>query len=297
MWVDGITMTAMPTIALATAVAACQQDEDLAPLADACRRVGVTPVTLAWDDATVSWSRFDAIVLRSTWNYTQRLPVFLTWSERADVRDRLINPANVVRWNTDKRYLGDLASAGAPVIASHYLAPGDRIELPAYEEFVIKPCVGAGSRGARRFQAHEHDAAKAHASTLLEGGQHVLIQPYLERVDEAGETALLFYDGVFSHAIRKGPLLRRGQDATRALFAAEHIAARTPSDKELSVARHVLAALPFEMPTYARVDLLPSDHGPQLLELELIEPSMFFAHSAGGAERFAAALLKRLTSA
>lgn len=286
----------MPTIALVTAISARHLDEDLAPLADACSQGGIEPAVVAWDDATVSWARFDAIVLRSTWDYTRRLPTFLAWCGRGEVRDRLVNPAEVVRWNTDKRYLGELASAGAPVIASHYLAPNDGIELPAYEELVVKPCVGAGSNDARRFHARERESAIAHARLLLDQGRHVLVQPYLKRVDDIGETALLFYDGRFSHAIRKGPLLRPGQGATRALFAAEHIAPRVPSDEELAVARRVLAALPFDIPTYARVDLLPSDDGPQLLELELIEPSMFFAHAAGGAERFAAALLNRLAA-
>jgi hypothetical protein len=120
------------------------------------------------------------------------------------------------------------------------------------------------------------------------------VQPYLADVDASGETALLFFDGDFSHAIRKGPLLQRASAATRVLFAAEHITSRVPSDEEIQIARQILAVMPFPDPLYVRVDLLPSPAGPQLLELELTEPSLFFAHGEGSADRFVAALITRL---
>lgn len=285
----------MPSIALATAFPAFALDDDLAPLVQALERAGMRTTIVAWDDPTVSWARFDAVVLRSTWDYTQRLADFLSWCERVTECTRLLNPVDVVRWNTDKRYLRDLAQAGAPVIDSHFIAPGDAVDtMPLLDEFVVKPTVGAGSRGARRFTADQRGDALGHARTLLDAGAHVLVQPYLSAVDTAGETALLFFDGEFSHAIRKGPLLRRGDDATRALFAAEHITARIPSDAEMATAQGIVAAMPFATPLYARVDLLPSPDGPRLLELELTEPSLFFAQDDGAADRFAAALRARL---
>lgn len=282
-------------IALATAISACGSDDDLAPLLQACAAEGLRADIVAWDDPTVSWARFDAVLLRSTWDYTRRLPEFLAWCERVSTQTRLLNPLEVVRWNVDKHYLGELAARGVPVIESHYLEPGDDpAALPELAEFVLKPCVGAGSRGARRFVAAERDAALLHARELLAQGHSVLQQPYLAQVDERGETALIFFEGRYSHAIRKGPLLRRGEAATRALFAPEHIGARTPSDEEREVARCVVAALPFERLAYARVDLLPSPEGPQLLELELTEPSLFFATAPGAADRFARGLAARL---
>jgi glutathione synthase/RimK-type ligase-like ATP-grasp enzyme len=285
----------MKVIALATAIAAAGTDEDLAPLQAACIAEGLQADIVAWDDPTVSWARFDAVLLRSTWDYTRRLAEFLVWCEHVSTHTRLLNPVEVVRWNTDKHYLGELAAKGVPVIASHFVEPGgDPAAFPDLEEFVVKPCVGAGSRGARRFVRAERAAAVAHAAGLLAAGQSVLVQPYLQQVDDAGETALIFFDGQFSHAIRKGPLLRRGEDATRALFAPEHIGARTPSEVERSVAKAVLAALPFPRLAYARVDLLPSPEGPQLLELELTEPSLFFATAPGAAARFAHVLAQKL---
>lgn len=280
-------------LALATAIAAFGLDGDLAPLQRACIDAGIDATVVAWDDMTVSWGRFDAVLLRSPWDYTTRLPEFLAWCERVEALTTLWNPAAVVRWNTDKRYLGELAGQGVPVIESHFLAPGDNAEsLPDLEEFVVKPTVGAGSRDAQRYVRAERAQAVAHARRLLDEDRHVLVQPYLHAVDEQGETALLFFDGVFSHAIRKAPLLRRGEGPTRALFAAEHIQPRVPSAAEHAVAAKVLAALPFGRLPYARVDLLPSTQGPQLLELELTEPSVFLPYGEGAAARFAAALVK-----
>lgn len=283
-------------IALATAIASFTLDEDMAPLREACAEAGIQTQVLAWDDPTVAWSRFDAVLLRSSWDYIDRLPEFLAWCERVAARTRLWNPPEVVRWNTDKRYLGELASRGVPVIESFFLAPGDDpAALPDHDEFVVKPTVGAGSRDARRYLRADREAAVAHARRLLDAGRHVLVQPYLRAVDEQGETALLYFGGQFSHAIRKAPLLRRGQPPGAAL-SAEKIQSRTPSAAEHDVAAKVLAALPFGMPVYARVDLLPSAEGPQLLELELTEPSVFLPYGPGAADRFAAALGAGLSS-
>lgn len=283
-------------LALVTAIAAFGLDEDLEPLRTACAQAGISASIVAWDDMTVSWARFDAALLRSPWDYVDRLPEFLAWCERTARLTALWNPPDVVRWNTDKRYLGELAARGLPVIESHFLAPGDDpASLPDLAEFVVKPTVGAGSRDAQRYLRADRPAALAHARRLLDQGRHVLVQPYLKAVDEQGETALLFFQGQFSHAIRKAPLLKRGEDATSAMFKAGSITARQPSAAELDVAARVLAALPFDTLAYARVDLLPSDNGPQLLELELTEPSVFLPYGEGAAARFAAVLAARLS--
>lgn len=164
---------------------------------------------------------------------------------------------------------------------------------------MVKPAIGAGSRDARRHARGQLPQALAHIDRLLGEGRSVLLQPYLASVDTQGETALVFFDGVFSHAIRKGALLRPGEDSTQALFAAEEISASEPTPAELRLGRQALAALPEGLskgaPLYARVDVIHAADGtPLLLELELIEPSLFFAHGAGAADRCATALLRRL---
>jgi glutathione synthase/RimK-type ligase-like ATP-grasp enzyme len=218
-----------------------------------------------------------------------------------------MNAPRVVRWNTDKHYLSELARAGVPVIPSTFIEPGENPEraLGAFlashtaAEFVVKPSVGAGSRDAQRHVRTQADPALTQAQRLLDAERSVLLQPYLESVDTDGETALMFFDGRFSHAIRKGPLLPRGSTASPAvgLFAPEKVTSRTPGADELRVAEQVLAALPFEAPLYARVDLIRDSQGaPTLLEIELTEPSLFFAHASGAAERFAAEVVKRATA-
>ena len=279
-------------VALVTAIAAAALDEDLVPLASAIHRAHGEASIVAWDDPTVSWARFDLAVLRSPWDYTQRPQEFLAWCARLDTHTRLLNPIDVVRWNTDKLYLADLEKAGVPIVESVFIEPGSRADsFPEYGEFVVKPAIGAGSRDTQRYIHAERAAAVAHAQRLLDESRSVLVQPYLDEVDSAGETALIFFNGVFSHAIRKGPLLARGEGPTRALFATEQISAREPSTAEFDVAHRALAAIPYGTLAYARVDLLPSADGPKLLELELTEPSLFFDYAPGSADRFAATLL------
>jgi len=296
-------------LAFATAISAHGLDEDLPLLLKACAEAGIAASVLAWDDPTVSWSRFDAVLLRSTWDYTERLVPFLAWCERVDRVTTLLNPLPVLRWNTDKHYLADLQGAGVPVVASVFVE-ADAEPLPAVQaflstfadaaEFVVKPAVGAGSRDTQRYARAQAFAAANHVGRLLASGRSVLLQPYLPSVDVDGETALLYFDGAFSHAIRKGPLLRPDEGPTSHLFAAEAITARTPGEDELAVGSDVLAALQAHLGLettlpYARVDLIRSPEGqPQLLELELAEPSLFFAHGPGAAERFVERLCARL---
>ncbi len=289
----------MPRIALVTATEAQSLDEDLPPLIAA---FGEDATVVCWDDASIDWSGFDLVLLRSTWDYVPRLYDFLGWCERVSTQTMLLNPLPLVRWNTDKHYLADLAAAGMATVPSHFLEPGQHvaselhavINLFASEEFVVKPAVGAGSKDAQRYRRRQVGIATKHVDVLLQDGRSVLVQPYLDQVDSAGETALMFFDGAFSHAIRKGPLLKLDEGPTDGLFAPEEIRARAPGADELALATAVVAAIPGGAPLYARIDLLrQADGSPCVLELELTEPSLFFAHAEGSAERFATAVRKR----
>ncbi len=291
----------MTRIALVTAIAAAGVDDDLAPLLDACARAGLHVQVRAWDDATVGWSRFDAAILRSPWDYTARLDEFLAWCTRTSTQTRLLNPLPVVEWNTDKHYLGELAARGVPVVPTAFVEP-DMEPLPALQaflaahedaaEFVVKPTVGAGSKDAQRYARSQEFAAANHLARLLDAERSAMLQPYLASVDEHGETGLMYFDGQFSHAIRKAPLLRPGEGPTDHLFAAEAITPRMPSPGELALAERVLSAARDalrlrEAPLYARVDLIRDGDGePCLLELELCEPSLFFAQAPGSDDRF-----------
>lgn len=294
----------MTDIALVTARAARGTDYDMPLLIAALRGAGVDAHEVDWDDDDIDWSRYDLALLRSTWDYFERLPEFLDWAARVAEHTRLVNPLAVVRWNTDKHYLAELARARVPVVPSTFLEPDDDAAAiidtvlavhPEADDFVVKPAIGAGSRDAQRHAAADRAAIIAHASRLLDARRSVLLQPYLGHIDEHGETALLFFEGEFSHAIRKDALLARGAGPTQGLFAEETITSRTPSQEELDLARRALAAIPLDGPLlYARVDLIRgSDGAPRLLELELVEPSVFLEHAQGAAKRFAEAIVRR----
>jgi hypothetical protein len=294
-------MTSKPTIALVTAEVARHVDEDLAPLESALRHAGAD-VTIAEWDRPRDWSQFDIALLRSTWDYPQRLEEFFDWAAAVSQETKLLNPLPVVKWSSDKHYLSDLADKAVPTVLTKFVKPGgsperqitELLNQPDVGEFVVKPAVGAGSRDAQRFGREEKEEAARHAQRMLNEKRSVLLQPYLSKVDQLGETALLYFEGEFSHAIRKGPLLKRKEGPTTELFAKETITARVPDAAELRVGAQALQATPFETPLYARVDLIRDQQGePVVLELELIEPSLFFPFAVGSAERFAAAVVSR----
>jgi len=293
-----------PRIAIVTCAPGRDRDDDLAPLVDALVASGAAVGVENWDDAAVDWSAFDLAVIRSTWDYTTRHGEFLAWTHRCGAATRLVNAPEVVAWNSDKRYLEQLREAGVRVVPTTFVTDADAFDpardLPTDEEFVVKPTVSAGSANTVRHRVGDVAAAAQQVRGLLAIGKVPMVQPYQRAVDADGETALLFFGGEFSHAINKGPLLVAGQPAHRALFAEEHISRATATPEQLALGRACLdaiAALPAfagvgpPLP-YARVDVLTDNAGEWcVLEVELTEPSLFFAWSDGGADRFARVLV------
>jgi hypothetical protein len=275
-------------VALVTCAEVADLDPDdrlvVAPLA--AQEVCAEPVV--WDADDVDWSSYDLAVLRSTWDYPGRREQFLAWAHRVPT---LANQADVVAWNTDKRYLAELAAAGLPVVSTTWLAAGKSWTAPRSGAYVIKPSVGVGSLDTERYDlgdAKERRRSVAHIERLHRAARDVMIQPYLSSVDHQGETALLFIGGVYSHAVRKGPMLIHGDQGVHSLYRPEEIAPREANAAERAVAERVLAAVPGgpDRLLYARVDLVPGpDDAPVLLELELTEPSLYLGFAADAAER------------
>jgi O-ureido-D-serine cyclo-ligase len=297
-------------VALVTAREALTLDEDLPPLVLALRAQGARVDTPCWDDPDVDWGSYDVAVLRSTWDYVDRLDEFLAWAERCAGQTRLVNSPAIVRWNIDKHYLMHIGRAGVPVVPTLFVEPGadaqaELIRFLAggsgaftvgacgpFAQFVVKPSIGAGSRDAARYRREEQGRAVEHVARLLAAGRGVMLQPYLDRVDDQGETAVVYIGGRYSHAIRKGPLLRLDEGFVSGLFAPEQITPREPDAEERRVAEGAFMACSLDEPLYARVDLIRNDRGlPVVLELELTEPSLFFLHAPESAGRFADALL------
>ncbi len=280
-----------PRVALVTCATLPDLDPDDRLLVGPLRALGTDPVAAVWDDPSVDWESFDLSVLRSTWDYPARRGEFLAWAATAP---RLANPADVIAWNTDKRYLLDLGSAGVPTMPTTWLSPGDDLELPNHGRFVLKPSVGAGSLDVKAFSMHharERTLAYEHASRLLAAGQTVMVQPYAAAIEGLGETGLMFAGGKFSHAVSKAAMLagERGLQAG-GLYYQETITPGRPTDAQHEIAARALAAIPggTDRLAYARVDLVPDADGkPLVMEVELTEPSLFMVHDASAAETFA----------
>lgn len=275
-------MRARPRVALATSAGFPGLHVDERLVLEPLARLGVDAVAARWDDEAVDWAAYDLVVVRSTWDYTLRREDFLAWAASVP---RLANPAEVLAWNTDKRYLAALAAAGVPVVPTAFVAPGAAYAVPLGEH-VVKPTVSAGARDTRRFRAGEDSTG--HARALLDADRTVMVQPYQAAIDTAGETALLFFLGEHSHAARKAPVLVPDLGSPDDV----EITPRPATPAELEVARAALAAVPHDGPLlYARVDLVPGPDGaPLLMELEVTEPSLFLATSPTAPERFAQAV-------
>ncbi|MEU4109544.1 RimK family alpha-L-glutamate ligase [Streptomyces sp. NPDC048208] len=270
----------MPRIALATYDPGTEpsRDPDLRGLIAELRAAGADAESRYWDDPDADWAGYDLVLIRSTWDYAWRTAEFLAWVDRVDALTRLLNPADVVHWNVDKRYLGELAGAGVPTVPTRYLPPGAEPALPTGHEYVIKPSSGAGARYAARYAPEEHEVATRQLERMHAEGLTALVQPYLRGIDRHGERALHFFGGRLLHASRKGAVLVSGTPFDAGKTAHPNLEKWQPTAAELDVAQRALAAVPggAERLLYGRVDLVDGEDGqPCVMELELMEPQLF----------------------
>jgi glutathione synthase/RimK-type ligase-like ATP-grasp enzyme len=270
-----------PRVALATCAEIPDGDEDFPALVAELASVGVEAEPAVWD-AEVDWAAFELVVLRSTWDYAERRDEFLAWA--ASLR-RVLNPVPVLEWNTDKqRYLTDLGAAGVSIVPTEFVAPGEPIQPPS-EPFVVKPAISAGGRSSARFEPGEAEAARKLVARIHAEGRTAMVQPYLGEVEE---TALVYLDGAYSHALRRRvPLPAAGDRAV--FYLDEQLGPAEASEAERQTAERALALAPGDL-LYGRVDLV----GGAVLELEVAEPSLYLAFGEDAAARFAAAINKRL---
>ena len=277
-------------VALVSCVDLPEPDPDAGPLLGVLTAAGIEAVVVAWDDPTVDWSRAAVTVLRSSWNYPWHHEEFLRWAGRAGAQTRLWNPLPVVRWNSHKRYLVELEARGIPVAPTELVPAGSARTLEeirtmrGWGETVVKPAVSAGSYRTLLVSAGELEAGEAHLRQLCGDGD-ALVQLYLPSVEEYGERALIWIDGELTHAVKKGP---RFEDQV------ERIASRAvpigPDEERL--ARRALEAVEGEL-LYARIDVARGPGGaPVLMELELVEPSLYLGLCSGALDRFVAAIAR-----
>ncbi|WP_307802215.1 PGPGW domain-containing protein [Cellulomonas dongxiuzhuiae] len=257
-------------------------DHDTAPLVAALRAQGIDAGAAVWHDAGVDWAAYDLLVLRSPWDYPERLAEFLAWLDRAESVTRVLNPPALVRWNLDKRYLAQLADLGVGVVPTAYRTSLDdvRADLAAAApgaRVVLKPAVSAGARDTGLFGADDPGALDL-AARILDGGRVVMVQPEVPELSAGREKALYVVDGRLTHAISKGALLAPGGGFLGGVYAEHPVPVDVTAD-EAAFAQRVVAAVGeatgLGVPLYARVDTVDSaDHGLVLLEAELFEPAL-----------------------
>ena len=283
-------------VALVSASEARHHDSDLPLLVRAFADRGVPADIVDWD-SDQDWSRWDLVIVRSPWDYHKRLEEFLAWVDSVSAATTLVNPRQMLRWNTDKGYLAELIEAEIPCVPTAFVAVDEDLAgVDLDGDIVVKPTVSAGSNNTERHTG-DPDDAEHHIRNLLAMGKTAMVQPYQRFIDDNGETGLLFFDGVLSHAFRKGPILSSGDNVKNGLFVEEDIGPREPNDQEIELGEAVLGFVTDKfdaVPLYARVDMVRGSRGaPVVMELEMTEPSLFLHVAPGSAERFVSAALAR----
>ena len=289
------------SIALVTCAEAREHDSDLPFLVRGLGDRGIIADIVDWDNASVDWAKYAAAIVRSPWDYHRRYNEFVEWLRVVSTKTVLHNSADVIEWNTDKVYLGELEAAGISVIPTTYVRGAEDIVLVSNDgllekDIVVKPTVSAGSNNTER---HEESPVKAaaHLGSLIDAGKVAMVQPYQRFIDEQGETGMLYFNGEFSHAFRKGAILATGDNIKNGLYTEEDISERTPRAVERELGEQVMDYVIEKFgaaPLYARVDVVRGSGGfPVLMELELAEPSLYVHLDADSPARFAAAVVAR----
>lgn len=283
-------------IALITCRRLPDLDPDDRPLADVLAGRGHQVTAAIWDDPAIEWTSFDLAMLRSPWDYHHRRDEFLAWATRVAGATRLLNPIDLVRWNSHKSYLVELRGRGAEVIPTEIVPARsavdvrERMAARGWRRVVLKPAVSNDAYGTILVGEGGMAAAQAHAEALL-AERDLMIQPYFASVEEPGERCLVHIDGRFSHAVRKRSHFLGGRHVGPEGLSVE------AADDERDVAASVLDLAGARSALYARVDLARDDEGrPCLMELELVEPTLFFTVAPAAAERMADALEARASA-
>jgi len=286
----------MLRVALATYESAPELAPDDRPLVPALARVGVRAEPAVWSDASLPWESFDAVVIRSCWDYHLRVAEFFSWLDRLESADiRVWNPPTIVRWNADKRYLLDLARRGVPTIPTMIALRGRPRDVEAivhaegWRHVVVKPAISASG-----YETHSltspFDAAARETIERVASVSHVLVQPFVEEIPRDGELSFTFIDGRFSHATLKRA--RSGEFRVQTEHGGS-VESTTVDATLVEQASRVLGAVD-DLPLYARVDGVVRDGDLLLMELELIEPNVFLGACDGAVDDLAAAIRSRL---
>jgi glutathione synthase/RimK-type ligase-like ATP-grasp enzyme len=282
----------MKEIALATYKEAPKLADGEQLLCQELKRRGYAAEETPWDGENVNWIRYDQVILRATWNYHTRLSQFSSWLEQLKKDGvNLWNPIEVLRWNTDKHYLKDLEEKGVAIIPTVFIDRGQdyqierSVEKLKADEIVVKPTVGASAFEVSRFLCDDIEGISGQVKRLLTRGD-VMLQRYMKQVATTGEYSLMFFNKKFSHAVIKRPAVNDFR--TQPHFGGSEGAVAASADL-IAQAQSIVDTV--ESPLlYARVDGVVDEATLRLMELELVEPYLFFEQDPGAAGRFIEAM-------
>ena len=260
--------------------------------AEALERRGFSVVGAPWDGPRAAFDRAAAVVIRSTWGYYRASDAFRDWTEAMAAASRLFNPIGLVRWNLRKDYIAKLAAASVRVPQTHFVAcEVDAIDKvfgdTGWSRAVVKPLTGASGYSVELVTREGVARSVSRLAAEARAGG-VLVQEFLPEIAD-GELSLIYFDGIFSHAVRKRP--PRGEFRVNSRFGATY-SAETPSREVMEQGAAALRTLP-ELPLYARVDGVMRDEALIVIEVEVLEPGLFLDFDPGSAERFAEATIAR----
>jgi glutathione synthase/RimK-type ligase-like ATP-grasp enzyme len=292
----GAMKDARERVALVTCEAFANLYEDDHLLVPALADIGIASVPAVWSDPSIEWASFDALVMRSPWDYFERAPEFRAWLDaRTSEGVLMCNSRETLDWNFDKGYLQGLAAAGVAVVPTICVAVNDKTDIAAlahargWNDIVVKPTIGGGAYRTYRFRLDELPRYAVDIAKTLED-RGVLVQPFLAEIQSTGELSLLFFDGVFSHAVCKRP--KAGDFRVQFQFGGTNEDAQV--SEELVAQAQSCVAHVATPPVYARVDGVVKDGRFLLMELEVFEPLMFLSRHPEAPARFARAIEKRL---
>jgi glutathione synthase/RimK-type ligase-like ATP-grasp enzyme len=240
-----------------------------------------------WDDERVDWSQYQCIILKSPWDYVEKMQLFDKWLKKIEgLNILLLNPAAIVRWNADKHYLKDIAAAGLKVLPTEFLEAGQTFDpqqhFTAFKttKIVVKPCISGASKNT--FVVTRDSTGKIDTINKLLEEEAMMVQPFMSQINDEGEWAFLFFNGQFSHALLKTPA--SGDFRCQQQFGGA-VTAKNPDAKQLAAAKQYVDEFAKGC-LYARVDGLMIDGEFCLMELELIDPYLFLDLDERSYERY-----------
>ena len=255
-----------------------------------------------WDDPKVNWGEATLVICRTPGSYVLKPEKFIDWAKTVEETSTLWNPSPVIEWNYHKRYLLKLQEQEIPmpettiILQNTEQSMNEILETIPWDDFILKPCISGGSAGLKRFskespdlETHFRNLNKHGFSEAFSFGEFdflpcdTLVQPYIPEVTENGEISLIFFGGEYSHGVIKKPLI--GDFRAHPIWGAE-VQMHSPSAREVEVAYRSLEVVgcPIE---FARIDMIPTESDPMIIEVELIDPFLFFDHIPETAESYA----------